>query len=203
MGSASTPTFENCEFRGNRAGTSGGGVFILSTASPSFANCRFEGNSAGTCNGTSGLGGAVAADGGATFNGCTFRLNRAVHSSGGPAPLGSSALRILAGAMVSISDSLFCENEPDEINGTFNDLGGNVFSIACPAVGACCVDGACITTSEADCVAAGGVFQGALTDCVRANCPTSCDSDIAPPGGDDVVGVPDLLKIINTWGPCP
>jgi hypothetical protein len=33
---------------------------------------------------------------------------------------------------------------------------------------------------------------------------TSCVGDIAGAGGlDGVVGVPDLLAIINSWGPCP
>jgi hypothetical protein len=30
-----------------------------------------------------------------------------------------------------------------------------------------------------------------------------CIADIAPPGGDGGVGVPDLLAVINSWGPCP
>lgn len=31
-----------------------------------------------------------------------------------------------------------------------------------------------------------------------------CRADIAPPpGGDNTVGVPDLLAVINSWGPCP
>jgi hypothetical protein len=29
-----------------------------------------------------------------------------------------------------------------------------------------------------------------------------CPADIAPPGGNGSVGVPDLLAIINAWGPC-
>lgn len=30
----------------------------------------------------------------------------------------------------------------------------------------------------------------------------SCPADIAPPGGDGVVNVSDLLAVINGWGPC-
>jgi hypothetical protein len=29
-----------------------------------------------------------------------------------------------------------------------------------------------------------------------------CRADIAPPGGNGTVGVPDLLAVINSWGPC-
>jgi hypothetical protein len=31
----------------------------------------------------------------------------------------------------------------------------------------------------------------------------STPSDIAPPGGNGVVDIDDLLVIINAWGPCP
>lgn len=31
----------------------------------------------------------------------------------------------------------------------------------------------------------------------------ACPADIAPLGGDETVGVPDLLAVINSWGPCP
>lgn len=33
--------------------------------------------------------------------------------------------------------------------------------------------------------------------------PQPCDADIAPPGGDGVVNVNDLLKVISEWGTCP
>jgi hypothetical protein len=32
-------------------------------------------------------------------------------------------------------------------------------------------------------------------------CP-ACIGDIAPPGGNGSVGVPDLLAVINSWGSC-
>jgi hypothetical protein len=30
----------------------------------------------------------------------------------------------------------------------------------------------------------------------------SCEGDIAPPLGNGIIDVDDLLLIINTWGPC-
>lgn len=33
--------------------------------------------------------------------------------------------------------------------------------------------------------------------------PPSCSADIAPPGGNGVVNVDDLLLVINSWGMCP
>jgi hypothetical protein len=44
----------------------------------------------------------------------------------------------------------------------------------------------------------GGFWTGVDPDIV----PT-CPADIAPPGGDDVVDVDDLLVVINNWGACP
>lgn len=32
---------------------------------------------------------------------------------------------------------------------------------------------------------------------------SSCTADIAPPGGDGMVNVGDLLAVINAWGACP
>lgn len=31
----------------------------------------------------------------------------------------------------------------------------------------------------------------------------TCPPDIAPPNGDGIVNVSDLLAVINAWGPCP
>jgi hypothetical protein len=32
--------------------------------------------------------------------------------------------------------------------------------------------------------------------------PNNCPADIAPPGGNDVVNVEDLLAVIGNWGAC-
>src|SRR5262249_46626360 len=38
----------------------------------------------------------------------------------------------------------------------------------------------------------------------NVSCPAPpCPADIAPDGGDGVVNVQDLLKVINSWGNCP
>lgn len=71
-------------------------------------------------------------------------------------------------------------------------------------IGSCCLtDSTCIETDEATCTGQGGTFNGIGTTCGEVNCVSVCESDIAPPGGDGTVGVPDLLKIINDWGACP
>ena len=45
-------------------------------------------------------------------------------------------------------------------------------------IGACCFpDGSCQDLSEADCIAAGGVFEGIGTDCATTYCPVVPDND--------------------------
>jgi len=31
----------------------------------------------------------------------------------------------------------------------------------------------------------------------------TCPADVAPPGGDGLINVDDLLAVISAWGPCP
>lgn len=53
-----------------------------------------------------------------------------------------------------------------------------------------------------------GSTTGVVVDpCDATPCTTTepppCIADIAPKGGDGMVGVPDLLQLINNWGACP
>jgi hypothetical protein len=45
---------------------------------------------------------------------------------------------------------------------------------------------------------AGGFWPGIIGAPVN-----TCPPDIAPPGGDGIVNVNDLLAVINGWGVCP
>ena len=48
-----------------------------------------------------------------------------------------------------------------------------------PEIGACCLPvGLCIETTEPECVAAGGEFQGIGTDCYTANCSALLGADV-------------------------
>ncbi len=59
----------------------------------------------------------------------------------------------------------------------------------CLALGSCCgADGACSITTEADCTAAGGGYQGDGTDCSGATPPQSCD-----PGTEDSMIMINLI----------
>ena len=68
------------------------------------------------------------------------------------------------------------------------------------ALGACCLDGLCITTAAADCSGNSGSWGGPNSSCADFNCPESCPSDV---DGDGDVGVSDILMLIASWGACP
>ena len=67
------------------------------------------------------------------------------------------------------------------------------------ALGACCLDGLCITTVSSDCEGHGGTWGGADSSCADFSCPISCSGDT---DGNGVVDIEDMLNVIGTWGPC-
>ena len=67
-------------------------------------------------------------------------------------------------------------------------------------IGACCLDGLCITTAVADCSGNSGSWGGPDSSCADFDCPVSCPGDL---NGDGQVDVTDLLLIISAWGACP
>lgn len=69
------------------------------------------------------------------------------------------------------------------------------------AFGRCCLNGKCYLDYHAGCAQAGGTYIGTCQPC--SLCNSNCPIDIAPPGGDGVIGVNDLLTVINNWGGCP
>jgi len=83
------------------------------------------------------------------------------------------------------------------------DLGGEVYKIIpAPTDGACCIgtSGTCISIPESNCNGGGGTWLGPNTACSDGGCePNNCPTDL---NGDGVVGVADLLSIIDAWGAC-
>lgn len=193
IGINAVATLTNCTFDQNEA-TIGGGV---ATGSGSATDCTFTANIA------SGSGGALhGASDEFTVTSCTMSGNSAGTSGG--------AVYVADGAIVHVNDSTLCMNIPDQFDYVGAFLATNVFGcdVTCPnvePVGACCFPrGDCVAITQKQCIAAGGAYQGDGTDCGTANCPQpTCEADIAPPGGDGVVNVDDLLKTINFWGACP
>jgi hypothetical protein len=64
-------------------------------------------------------------------------------------------------------------------------------------VGACCMGFSCTTVLEADCAAAGGVFQGVAVPCALAGEPAACCT--ADFDGNGQVEVPDIFVYLSAW----
>ncbi len=139
----SSPTVSNCTFSGNTAGYRGGGMYN-NESSPTVNNCTFSGHTAGY-------------DGGEMNNvyssprvsNCTFSDNWARYDGGGMDNYDSSPTVInctfsgntaneWGGGMYSdsdssprVSDSHFCDNEPDQVYGVYAAGGGRNY-LYCP-----------------------------------------------------------------------
>jgi hypothetical protein len=79
------------------------------------------------------------------------------------------------------------------------DRGPYEFGASALATGACCIDGACIEITEANCTAVGGAYFGDGSACGDVECPAACPADV---NGDGAVDVLDLLDVLAAWGPC-
>jgi hypothetical protein len=177
-------TLTNCTFENNTANDSGGGMHNWSN-SPTLTNCTFTDNNAG--NGGGGmfnwysnptltdctLAGNNAVDGGgiycfqATITGCSFIQNIATNG-GGIFSSGSHK-----GNSPTISNSNFCENDPDAINGNWNNGGGNEFLNTCGDIeGACCVKEACYEVELIFCESIDGEWLGYNATCDVDTCST-------------------------------
>lgn len=157
-GAAPYLTATNCSFTNNVADSIGGAVFNgggSNTQDTRFMNCHFEGNSTSSAtsggamyistsgSGTtlidcvfldnaSGGGGAIARfesipSSTTTIIGCEFRNNTAAIDGGAVNSWGN------VNSIPQIGTSLFCENTPNDIIGTWTDQGGNQFLATCPA----------------------------------------------------------------------
>ena len=91
-----------------------------------------------------------------------------------------------------------------EYAATWYGPGSKCEDIDCPdpCYGACCVDGGCVLTIEALCLAEEGVFHP-FKLCADVQCQAGnegCSGDV---NGDNLVNVLDLLEVIQQWGACP
>ena len=67
-------------------------------------------------------------------------------------------------------------------------------------LGACCINGGCVSSTAEGCFAGGGSYAGDGVACEDANCPTYCHGDT---NQDGTVNMVDLLTVIADWGICP
>ena len=94
------------------------------------------------------------------------------------------------GGVLSIEDTLVCENLPDQIEGPFEDLGGNTI---CPTP--------CPADLDGD-----GVVNGADLGLYLLEAGTTCDPTKPCPAdfnGDGSVDGADLGILLIAWGSCP
>lgn len=171
----------------NVANGSGGGIYN-NCSSFDLLNVTLTGNVANAWSGGGG-GGIRQTCGTGIIHDSTFEANLAGQ---GPAisvePVGS----------MIIGGTSFCSQGTNPISGPWKDEGDNQFALSC-TFGACCTNDLCVVLDEATCTLVGGIHQGVDTDCEVEGCPEPC-FDI---GGDGVVGIDELLWVIDIWGPCP
>ncbi|MBC8308985.1 MAG: hypothetical protein ISR75_00455 [Phycisphaerales bacterium] len=169
-------TIQNCYTAGGGAGS-----LMGKGASPTLKDCVITNNNAGHGGGvTIGNSGSHA-----TFIRCTITNNSAGYGGG---------FEIQSGNQITLIDSTVCDNDPENILGSWNDGGGNAIC------GACCTNNICVQSGGDDCTFFGGQWHGEDEVCSDAVCPPGCIGDI---NGDYTVNVEDLLLLIAAWGTCP
>lgn len=157
---------ESCLITANQAGH-GGGIAAVSSLL-SIVGTEIAGNAADHAGGGIALLDSVALIDGA-----------AVH--GNAAPLGAG-LWVDATGTVEVSSSTICDNQPDQIAGPWQDLGGNE---TCDCPGDLGGDGAVDGSDLAALLGAWG----------QSDSPYDLD-------GDGVVGGSDLAAMLAAWGEC-
>jgi hypothetical protein len=176
----------DCTFDGNDA-VRGGAVFIgepMTNARSVIDECVFEQNAA------TNIGGALRIEGNLDITESTFTENSAGTTGGGASFATTSD--------VSIADSRFCVNAPDNIDGPFAENGGNTFSIDCDDDGACDADE--IAANPAlDCdddglLDACEIAANPALDCNDNGTLDSCDIAAGTSNDVDANGVPDECK---------
>ena len=198
-----SPTVDGCSFLGNSVSNLGGGIYvrrIVADTNLSVTNCSFVANSAR-------LGGAAyVLENSPLFEECIFDSNSADRgggmfnlSSSSPTltncTFASNSANVNGGGMyneVSSSPTLtgcfVCDNEPDQIDGSWSDAGGNWVETYC-CRGDLDQNGE-VDASDLGLLIAAWNTDGSIVD----------GSDI---NGDGSVSAADLGLLIGAWGPCP
>lgn len=206
---------DGCTIEGNDAAGNGGGLWTDQTIG--IQNTSFTSNIAGGNGGGAWIGGN-----GSTLTGCPFTDNTATGSGGGAhieeqtavlqrcdmnennAGTIGGGLYIQGTGVAVYSDSVLCDNTPDEFNYTgsliASDLSG--CGIVGDPVGAVCLpDGSCAVLTEAVAAAVGGTYLGDGTDCSTAVCEQPCVADL---NADGVLNFFDVSVFLSAYGAgCP
>ena len=125
------------------------------------------------------FGGGMWADGGGVLvSASRFMQNSAETTGGGIESFGEA---------VALFSTDVCGNSPDQVAGTFVDLGENVIQTECP----------CPTDFNGD--GEVGVTDLLVVVSSWGPCEIGCDGDA---NEDAVVDANDLLMVISAWGAC-
>ena len=193
--------FDNCIIRNNE-GKKGGGVYVNS-GSATFTSCRFENNESEDEGGALHLNSSSA-----TLTDCTFVENETdkngagIYANSSPVTLfgceisdndadedGGGIYR--NSSTVKLTDTIVCGNSPnDQIEGSWQDLGGNCVEINCDN---CQPD--CIADVNQD-----GIVDSADLGLVIAAWGSSnatCDLD-----GNKLVDGGDVAYVLGYWDSC-
>jgi parallel beta-helix repeat protein len=114
------PSFINCSFENNAAGTIGGGAHCVK-GGPSFNTCRFSSNSANRG------GGVYTFRSAATFTGCLFDYNDSVYFGGGMYSYQNSP----SGEPLRLINCMIKDNLANSGGGIFLSEADNVFEKNC------------------------------------------------------------------------
>lgn len=198
----SQPQLTNCLFRDNQATAvfSSGGAIANTDSSPVLIDCVLDSNSTG------GAGGGMSNTGAGcepVLSGCEIAGNTA--TNGGGLSFYSDATAEVVDCVISantatngggvlnfsgidpvVSGTLVCGNDPNQIDGTWVDSGGNEIANDCPSE---CPD------------VSGDGFVG-VDDLLAVVAAWGTDNAAADVDGDGLVGTDDLLAVIGQWGPC-
>jgi hypothetical protein len=167
------PHFIDVVVRDCQATVDGGGMRIHHLSHPLMQQCSFLGNAATVHGG--GL--AYGNDSNGVHEACVFEGNTAGIRGGGLSKSCDCSNAVISGTSM-------CNNTPDHILGTWDDLGGNDLCPECPY----------------DVSADGMIDANDLLAIIGAWGGCVCVEDLT---GDSVVNVDDLLLIVESWGLCP
>lgn len=202
--SGGSPAFDLCTFDNNTATNGRGGAVACDGGAATFSNSNFNGNNA---LGASGDGGAlVVISGSATVTSCLFDLNNAALAGGAIGVVGGSltlsgstvtnnaattggGVGITGAGTAAIGTTVFCDNIPDHISGTYTDDGGNGLCPVC--MGDINGDG---TVGIEDLLI--------LLDCFGGTAG-ACSNPYADLFDDDFINSIDLTFLLGSWGSCP
>lgn len=169
----SNPLMRECSFRENQADLAGGAVHADSDSLVEILDSTFLRNAAV-------FGGAVANRSGShsVFDSCRFERNSAFFEGGSIDNDDSS--------LASLGSTSFCGSDPNDIHGTWIDLGGNRFAGSCSTIG----------DMDGDGQVNGSDLLVLLANWGTCDPGSRCSGDIDSSGEIDGS---DLLLLLSNW----